>query len=66
MREIIKIDEVCQATKRSRSTVHRYLAMPEIGFPTPVHLGPRDRGWYKDEIAEWIAARPRRQQIQPR
>ena len=59
MRKIIGISEVCRVTGRSRSSVRRYLTCPDIGFPQPVRLGPRDRGWFEDEIAHWIEARPR-------
>ncbi len=59
MRRIIGIAEVCRATGRSRSSVRRYLNCPAIAFPQPVRLGPRDRGWFEDEINHWIEARPR-------
>ena len=59
MRRLIGITEVCRLTGRSRSTVRRYVSCPEIDFPRPVRLGPRDRGWFEDEIVSWIEARPR-------
>ncbi len=59
MRRLIGIAGVCRRTGRSRSTIKRYLQLPALGFPRPVQLGPRDRGWYEDEIEAWIDARPR-------
>ena len=60
MRRLIGIQAVERLTNRSRSTIRRYLATPEIHFPRPVGLGPRDRGWYEDEVRDWIDARPRK------
>ena len=59
MRRLIGIAEVCRLIDRSRSTINRYLRSPTLAFPRPVQLGPRDRGWYAEEIAAWIDARPR-------
>ena len=58
LRRILGISEVCRLTGRSRSTVRRYLADPDLNFPPPVRLGPRDRGWFSDEVAAWIDSRP--------
>jgi predicted DNA-binding transcriptional regulator AlpA len=60
MRRFIGIAEVCRLTHRSRSTINRYLRTPAMDFPRPVQLGPRDRGWYEDEVAAWIEYRPRK------
>ncbi len=54
MRRLIGIAEVCRRTGRSKASINRYLMRPELGFPKPVRLGPRDRGWYEDEIDRWI------------
>ena len=59
MRQIIGISEVCRRTQRSKSTVGRYLRNPAVAFPLPVQLGPRDRGWFADEIDAWVEALPR-------
>ena len=59
MRRLIGIAEVCRLTARSPSTVRRYLNCSALDFPSPVRLGPRDRGWFADEILAWIEARPR-------
>ena len=53
-RRILGISEVCHLTGRSRSTVRRYIADPNLNFPPPIRLGPRDRGWFSDEVQEWI------------
>ncbi len=60
MRRLIGIAEVCRVTGRSPSTINRYLQSLALGFPRPVQLGPRDRGWYEDEVRDWIDARPRK------
>ncbi len=59
MRRLIGITEVCRRTGRSTASINRYLMRPELGFPKPVRLGPRDRGWYEDEIDRWIEERVR-------
>ena len=59
MRRLIGIAEVCRRTGRSKASINRYLMRPELGFPKPVRLGPRDRGWYEDEIDRWIEERVR-------
>ena len=58
-RTLLGIAEVCRRTGRSRSTIGRYVLDLELGFPQPVRLGERDRGWYADELEEWISSRPR-------
>jgi predicted DNA-binding transcriptional regulator AlpA len=57
-RRILGISEVCHLTGRSRSTVRRYVADPDLNFPPPVRVGHRDRGWFSDEVAAWIDSRP--------
>ena len=37
----------------------------ELEFPLPVKLGQRDRGWFEDELADWIERRPRMQEPSP-
>lgn len=59
MRKLLGIEEVCRRTSRSRSTILRYLQSSPSNFPKPVRLGPRDRGWYEDEIQDWINNLPR-------
>ena len=56
---LIGIREVCRRTGRSRGTIRAYLQAPELGFPQPVELGPRDRGWFEHEVEEWINTRRR-------
>ena len=58
-RRLIGIAEVCWRTGRGRSAIRRYVMSPTLGFPQPVRLGERDRGWYEDEVDEWISSRPR-------
>ena len=58
MQRLLGIREVCTAIGRSRSTVNRYLTMPELHFPRPVRLGPNARAWYADEIERWTDGLP--------
>ena len=58
MRRVIGIAELCRILGRSRSSISRYLADPSLGFPQPIRLGLRDRGWYSDEVEAWIDACP--------
>ena len=59
MRRLIGIQAVERLTGRSRTTIRRYRAAAEIDFPRPVELGPRDLGWFEDEVLAWIETRPR-------
>ena len=65
MRRLIGIAEVCRLTGRSRSTINRYLQSLALGFPRPVQLGPRDRGWHLEEVEAWLDSRPRIESADP-
>ena len=54
---ILRIRKVIERTGLSRATIHRKIKRGE--FPAPVILGVNSRGWIEDEVAAWIASRPR-------
>jgi predicted DNA-binding transcriptional regulator AlpA len=56
---LLTIEEVCWRLSRSSRTIERYLQDPQLEFPRPVRLGPRDRAWIDTEIEDWIRQRPR-------
>ncbi len=41
----------------SRATIYRWIK--EYNFPQPYKLGPNTSLWYKPEVEEWVANRPR-------
>ena len=49
--------EAAERTGLSRTTIWRRRRAGK--FPDPVDLGNGLLGWYEDEIAAWIEARPR-------
>ena len=52
---LLPIREVMSKIGCSRPQVYRL--MHSQGFPRPVHVSKRSRGWRSDEIDEWIEAR---------
>lgn len=52
---LLPIREVTRKIGCSRP--HVYRLMHTAGFPRPVHLSKRARGWRSDEIDAWIEAR---------
>lgn len=52
---ILRIGKVCAKTDSSRSFI--YKAILELGFPKPIMLGPRSRGWRECDIDSWLASR---------
>jgi prophage regulatory protein len=56
-RKVIRVQQVLEMTCLTRGTLYRYVK--ENSFPQPIQLGPRLNAWYEDEIAEWLATRPR-------
>lgn len=52
---LLPIREVMSKIGCSRP--HVYRLMHSQGFPRPVHLSKRARGWRSDEIDDWIEAR---------
>ena len=57
-RKIIRPKELSKRIRKSRVQIWRDVRAGE--FPAPVSLGPNSIGWYEDEIADWLASRPRR------
>ncbi len=59
--EILRINEVRKISGLSRTTIWRLERHPESEFPKRVLLSKNSVGWFKDEIEEWLANRPRAQ-----
>jgi len=57
-RRIIRPKELSKQIRKSRVQIWRDVRAGK--FPAPVSLGPNSIGWYEDEIADWLASRPRR------
>ena len=57
-RKIIRDKVVTERTGKGR--VQRWRDIRAGTFPAPIQLGPNSIGWYEDEIADWLASRPRR------
>ena len=57
MPRLLTLREVTEATAQSRSVI--YALMAESRFPKPVRVGTRAVRWIEDEVAEYIASRPR-------
>lgn len=52
MHKILKIDEVVELTKLSKSTI--YLMARQGQFPAPMKLGKRSSGFFEHEIEAWM------------
>ena len=52
-----EVTEVTEATALSRSVI--YALMAESRFPKPIRVGTRAVRWIEDEVADYIASRPR-------
>jgi prophage regulatory protein len=63
MRTIIRETQVIQMTGLSRSTIHRKSKAGE--FPKALKLGANSKGWYADEIEEWVESRARIGPLKP-
>lgn len=56
-RKLIKLAEVQELTRLSRSTIYKWKALGL--FPQPVKIGPHAVRWYLDEVLDYIDTRPR-------
>ena len=52
---ILKVREVTNRTKLSRSTIYSRVA--DGTFPEPISLGPRAVGWIEAEVEDWLQQR---------
>ena len=52
MHKILKIDEVVELTRLSKSTI--YLMARQGRFPAPMKLGERSSGFFEHEIEAWM------------
>lgn len=55
MKELISINQACQLTSLSRTTIWYKIKSGE--FPKTVYLGGIRKAFVKSEIEEWIEAR---------
>ena len=55
--QILRLRDIKQLTRLSKASIYRL--MHAGVFPRSVKLGPRAVGWFADEVAEWLDARPR-------
>lgn len=55
--KILRASAVMSRTGLSRTTIWRRVRAGT--FPAPIELGANSIGWREDQIADWIAARPR-------
>lgn len=53
----LRIREVCELTGLSRTTLWRLER--DGAFPVRVQLSPNSVGWLAQEVADWLAKRPR-------
>ena len=52
---IMKLPEVLELTKISRTTLYRLMETGE--FPRPIKLGQRARAWRVEEVMNWLETR---------
>jgi prophage regulatory protein len=55
---ILRLAETKKRTALSRSSM--YAAIRRGEFPKQIQIGPRAVGWLESDIAEWIAACPKK------
>lgn len=56
MTRYLRIDEVCQLTRVSRTTIWRWTRNGL--FPAKRQLGPNSIGWPANEVEAWLEGRP--------
>ncbi len=49
---------ICAEVQKSRVQLWRDIRAGK--FPPPIEIGPNAIAWRRDEVGEWLAARPRR------
>lgn len=54
---VMRLRSVLHETGLARSTVYRMVA--EHTFPSPVRLGARAIGFFREDVDQWLAGRPR-------
>lgn len=52
---ILRLKDVAEKTRLSRSTIYCLAAAGE--FPSPIRLGAKASGWIAHEIEEWLQSR---------
>lgn len=57
MNQILKVKDITEALGLSRTTIYR---MERAGtFPQRIRLGPNSVCWDPEQVAAWLATRPR-------
>lgn len=54
-RLIFRLSELQDTLALSRNAIERLIA--DEGFPAPIKLGPRSKGWAVDEVHDWLEQR---------
>ena len=57
--QILRLRDVVEMTRISRSRIYVLMAREEDAFPRPIQLGARSVGWWRAEVQEWLDARQR-------
>ena len=55
MARILRLPQVTEAVRLSRSTIYNLVKKGE--FPSPVKLSVRASGWLESDISNWIDSR---------
>jgi len=55
MRKLLRLRDVLEVVRLSRSEVYRLMSLGR--FPKPIPLGERAVAWTEDSIDEWIESR---------
>jgi prophage regulatory protein len=50
---MLRMSDVVRITGLSKSTIKRWVADPENGFPKPMKLSPGRIGWRADQVKAW-------------
>ena len=62
---LLRPRQVAEALGISVSSFYELLKHPDAGFPRPVEIMPGGRavGFVADEVEEWVASRPRVEEV---
>lgn len=61
---LIDIDDLCELTRLSQSTIYRKMNPKDrrfdATFPMPVDIGVNNNFWRYEDVKNWVANRPMR------